>query len=162
MAVTAQKSTQVGKIEATPLDALKTDELHGRLRIAFFDFAQDGAGDANSTVDLVKLPPNSRLLKNVSRIGHSAFGAARTLDIGLEAYTKQDSTAVAAAIDTIQDGLDVAAAGANVALGVGTNADDNPTIDLDNRDAVIVQAKVLGGTIPDAATLEGYLIYVVD
>lgn len=162
MAVTAQKSIQVGKMEATPLDALKPDELHGRIRLAYFTFTQSGAGDANSIIDLVKLPPNSRLLKNVSRIGHSAFGAARLLDIGYEAYNKQDGSTVAASVDTIQDGLDVAAAAANVALGVGTNADDSPTIDFDNRDFVVIQAKVLVDTIPDGATLEGYFEYVVD
>lgn len=162
MAVTAQKSTQVGNMDAQPVNALKPDELHGRVRIAFFAFTQVGAGDANSTVDLVKLPPNTRLLKNVSRIGNSAFGASRTLDIGLTAYTKQDASTESAAIDSIMDGLDVSGAAANVALGVGTNADDNPTIDLDNRDYVIVQAKVLGGTIPGGATLEGYFEYVVD
>jgi hypothetical protein len=162
MAVTAQKSTQVGKMEATPLTALKPDELHGRLRIAYFNFTQDGAGDANSTVDLVKLPPNARLLKSSSVLTHSAFGASRTLDIGYTAYNTQAGTAVVAAIDVIMDGLDVSAAGANVTLGVGTNADNIPTIDLNNRDFVVLQAKVLGGTIPNGATLEGYIPYVVD
>jgi len=110
MTVTAEKSTQVTNMEAAPPVKLNAGELHGRMRIARFTFTQGAAaGDANSTADLVKLPPgkNITLLKNLSRFVCSAFGASRVLDIGHTGYANIDGTAVAAAADVILDGADV-------------------------------------------------------
>lgn len=163
MAVTTQKSTQETNRTAVPQVQGTTQELHGRIRIAYFNFTQSGAGDANSLVNLVTLPPGKvRLLKPSSVFICSAFGAARTLDIGFLAHTKLDGTAVAASIDTILDGADVSAA-AGVACGADTNGlGTDPTILFDSKEGVTIQAKVLGDTIPDAATLKGYFQYVVD
>lgn len=152
-------------MEAAPPVKLAAGELHGRIRIARFTFTQGAAaGDANSTADLVKLPPgkNITLLKNLSRATCSALGAARVLDIGHTGYTNIDGTVVAAAADVLLDGGDVSAA-ATLAMGAGTNAlTANDAFVFDNKTGVTLQAKVLGGTIPAGATLNGYFTYIED
>lgn len=165
MAVTAEKSTQVTNMEATPPVKLAPSELHGRVRIAYFAFTQGAAaGDANSTADLVKIPPgkNIRVLKNLSRVTCSALGAARVLDVGHTGYTNVDGTAVAAAADVLLDGGDVSAA-ATLAMGAGTNAlTANDAFLINARSEVTLQGKVTGGTIPAGATLNGYFMYIED
>ena len=165
MAVTTEKSDQVTNQEALPPVRLNTDELGGRLRIARFSFTQGvAAGDANSTVDLVKLPPGKTLtiLKNLSRVACSAFGAARLLDIGHTGFTNLDGTVVAAAADVLLDGGDVSAI-AELPLGVGTNAlTVTNSFTINAKAATLIQAKVLADTIPAGATLTGYIVYVED
>jgi len=165
MAVTTEKSTQVTQMEATPPTKLDATELVGKLRIARFDFTQgSAAGDATSTMDLVKIPPGKtvRIFKSMSRIIVSAFGAARLLDIGHTGYTNLDGTAVAAAADVFMDGQDVSAA-ALIRCGLGTNAfTAEDAFAINAKEAVVIQAVVAGGTIPAAATINGYLVYVED
>ena len=165
MAVTTEKSDQVTNQDALPVVKLNTNELGGRIRIARFSFTQGAAaGDATSTQDLIKLPPGKTvtILKSMSRIVCSAFGASRLLDIGHTGFTNNDGTAVAAAADVLMDGQDVSAA-ALIKMGLGTNAftaDDAFTYDA--RQAITIQAVVAGGTIPAGATINGYIAYVED
>jgi len=160
MAVTTQKSAEVTNITASPPTMLDTTSLHGRMRIAYFLHTQDGAGDATSTVDLVKLPAGKgRILIRSSFLAGSAFGASRTLDIGYVAHTDNNGDAVAVDVDAVLDGLDVASATAAL-LGTGTATVD--TYLYDSNAPLIIQAVVAGGTIPTGATLEGYIVYVVD
>lgn len=160
MAVTTQKSTQVTNMDATPPTIMDTTSLHGRMRVAYFLHTQDGAGDATSTVDLVKLPAGKgRILIRSSWLASSAFGSSRTLDIGYVAHTDNSGDAVAVDVDGLLDGLDNSSATAAM-LGTGTNALD--TYLYDSNAPLTIQAVVAGGTIPDTATLEGYIVYVLD
>lgn len=165
MAVTTENSDQVDNMEALPPVRLNTNELGGRLRIARFSFTQGAAaGDANSTVDLVKLPPGKTvtILKDLCNINHSAFGAGRTLDIGYIAHTNLDGTAVAADVDALLDGADVSSAG-NIPMGTGTGAvGTSNVLTLNARAAVTIQGICLGDTLPVGATLNGYIVYVED
>src|SRR5688572_33378586 len=69
-----------------------------------------GAGDANSTIALVKIPPGKyTLLGDLCRIRHSAFGSGRTMDVGWDAYTNEDGTPVAADEDGLSSAAGVAA-----------------------------------------------------
>lgn len=166
MAVTTEKSTQVTNMEASPPVHLKPSDLRGRVRVARFQFTQGAAaGDATSTADLVKIQGGSQgltILKSMSRVVCSAFGASRVLDIGHTGYTNQDGTAVAADADILLDGADVSAI-ANLPLGVGTNAlGTDDAFDVDSVGEVTIQAVVAGGTIPAGATLNGEIFYVND
>lgn len=164
MAVTAEKSIQVTNMEANPPVKLETNERHGRTRIAYFSHTQGAAaGDIGSTVDLCKLPAGKvRVLKTESYIVCSTFGAARVLDIGHTGYTQPDGTVVAASADTIADGIDVSAA-ASKQMGAGTNAlGTDPTVVYESKAGLTIQAVVAGGTWPVAATLKGYIEYVLD
>lgn len=164
MAVITENSTQYGNNIASPVAVNPAYNEHGRIRFAYFSFTQGAAaGDANSLQNLVRLPAGKvRLLKTLSEFICSAFGAARTLDIGYLAHTNMDGTAVVASIDTILDGGDVSAA-AKLACGAGTNAlGTDPTILFDSREGVVIQSKCLGDTIPAGATLKGFFAYVTE
>lgn len=163
MAVTEQSSTQVSNVESKPAIMNPSHEWDGKVRYRYFDFTQSGAGDANSLANLVKLPAGKvRVLRAESKLWASAFGAARTLDVGYLAHTKDDGlkTPVAAVVDHFIDGLDVSAA-TNATL---FNQDDVtvPTTLFESEDGVTIQAIVLGGTIPDLATLKGYIAFIVE
>jgi hypothetical protein len=161
MAVTTQNSDQI--VNASDLvNGKKNPVIHdGKVRLARFTFTQSGDGDANSLVNLVNLRGGHvRILPTLSRINWAAFGASRTLDIGYKAYTKIDGSAGNASVDTIADGIDVSSAGA-AALGTGTNALADG-IEIEATGDITVQAKVLGGTIPNTTTLTGWIAYVRD
>lgn len=163
MAVTAEKSTQVTNQEAANAH-LEPNEASGRLRIGYFDFTQGAAaGDANSTVDLAYMPAGRvRVISKLSFITCSAFGSARTLNIGYTAHTDQAGDSVNADEDAVADGLDVSAA-ADLQMGLSTAAGvAATTLLLNGRDRVLLQAKCLGGTLPAAATLNGFFVYVND
>lgn len=161
MAVTAEKSTQIANVEAVPAVHMHPDDLHGKMKIIRFNFTQGAAaGDATSTQQLVKLPPGRwRVMLALSRIAHSAFGAARTLDLGWQAYTDKDGVAVAADPNGLDDGVDVSAAG-NYNPG-GTIGGDETKL-FESSDGVTIEAQCNDGTIPAAATLDGYLVAVAD
>lgn len=161
MAVTTEKSTQLTNIDATPPVMLQPHDDHGRMRMKYFSFTQGAAaGDAASFQQLQKLPPGRvRVFPRMSYIAWSAFGAARTLNIGYQAHTDDNGDAVAAAADTLDDGRDVSSAGGDY-LGDGTNGVD--TILFNSQDGVVIEATNIGGTIPAAATLEGWIAYMMD
>lgn len=162
MAVTTEYSTQETARRATPPAKMAGHEYNGRARVFYFSFTQGAAaGDANSLANLVTIPPGKcRLLKRESNFVCSAFGEARTLDIGYLAHTKQDGTAVNASVDAICDGADVSAI-ANIQCGNAGNAiGTDPSILLDSKEGVTLQAKCLGDTLPAGATLKGYFVVV--
>ena len=159
MAVTAGKSNLL-----TNADAGVANEPHdasGRLKVVRFSYTQAGAGDANSTVELVKLPRGRlRIYGVMSRIAFSAFGASRVLDIGWRAYEDFAGATVAADPDGIDNDINVASAGIS-ALGNALAATDD-TLEIESGTGVTIFATVAGGTIPDAATLTGYIVYAKD
>jgi hypothetical protein len=129
-----------------------------------FNFTQGAAaGDATSTMDLVYLQRGRYvILPKLSLIRWSAFGASRTLDVGITAHTDEAGAAVAASLARFDDDVDVSAAG-SAALGSDLAAADFSGVYLNiggstNTDGAIIRATVAGGTIPAAATLVGYLV----
>jgi hypothetical protein len=159
MAVTAQKSTQLTNVDAEPRVFNETTDYHGRLRFSHFDFTQDGAGDATSTVDFLKLPSGKlRIFWDLSFWKWDAFGASRVIDIGHTGYTNTDDTDVAADPDAYDNDVDVSSAGeANMGSDVTAL-----TTSIDSKDGVLIQATVAGGTIPDTTEITGYLVYAQD
>ncbi len=162
MAITTQKSNQVtAATSRTATTALNTTEDYGKLRTKAFDFTQSGAGDIGSTVDLIKLPPGKvKILFNLSHWAFSAFGAARTLDIGYAAYKDATGTTVAASANAFDDDVDVSAALSNVVLGSDVTGLKVAT--FTTLEGLTIFATVAGGTIPANATLNGYFTFVVE
>ena len=153
MAVETEQSTQVSNVDATPPVMNDTYEDGGRVRAKRFNHTQSVAGDATSTVDLVKIPPGKWMVHlDMSRIAFSAFGASRVLDIGHTGYTNPDGTAVAVAAAAFVNDLDVSGAGNAKMTGV-VGADE--VFVINSKDGTTIQATVAGGTIPLAATLDG-------
>jgi hypothetical protein len=163
MAVTTEKSTQLNNVDAKPPVMNHASQSHGRLRVMAFEFTQGAAaGDANSLMNLVQLPAGKlRCYFSNSWLANSAFGAARTLDVGWTAYVDPDGVAVAASVDGFDADIDVSGAAA-AALGSDIAAANGKMVDFDSRDGVLIQAKVIAGTIPAAATLKGYIVYAQD
>lgn len=157
MAVTTENADQLEMADAVDGSDTKIAAIDdAKVRIKRFDFTQGAAaGDANSLANLAVFGPGKyRILPSLSSIAHSAFGSGRTLDVGHTGYTKHDGTAVVADVDTFLDGADVAAAGrVDLALPVDGFV-------LDTKTEFTIQAKVLGDTIPAAATLKGWIAYV--
>lgn len=115
------------------------------------------AGDANSTIALVVIPPGKfTLLGDLSRVRHSAFGTGRTMDIGWDAYTNQDGTAVAADEDGIHSAADVSAAGSFVPLDeLGVSAMKV----FDSRDGVTIRAKVEAAALSAGETIDAIFVF---
>jgi hypothetical protein len=160
MAITLEASAELTKQEAVPTDMLNPRELHGRMRVARFAFTQGAAaGDANSYARLIKLPAGKvRVFLGASRIACSAFGAARVLSLGWEAY-KEGGVAVVADNDGLDVDQDVSAAIAYVPIGTLSG---DETYEFNSDNGVVITGFCEGGTIPAAATLKGYLVYVQD
>jgi hypothetical protein len=162
MAVTAQKSDLLTNLAAVPVVLNDLDKAGGSVHSKVFSFTQVGAGDAGSTADLCDIPAGARVLEEISFVKHSAFGAAAILDIGFKTYTKADGTSVTGVADKFLDGADVAASGTKY-LGTGTNAAPvSYKVDEAVKEGfVTVQAKETTAGIPNGATIDGILFYVV-
>ena len=160
MAVTNLSSAQVAKLTAGAIKNPTTDLL-GRMRKYRFDFDQGAAaGDATSTVVLAILPPGAtRVYLRDCIIAFSAFGAARTLDIGYAAYKDRDGETVAADTSAFVSALDVSSAGTSTFAG---EVGGEESILFDAQDQVTILATVAGGTIPVDATLNGDMTVVRD
>lgn len=133
---------------------------HGKVRFQYFKVSALGVALAqNGTIGLCWLPPGrKRVLPHLSRVSTSAFGAARTLSIGHDAYMKRPpgETVEALNASAFVNALDVSGAVSAVAMAAALK------YDMYSLDEVLVFATVGGGTMPVAATLEGYLAYLYE
>ena len=152
MAVTTESSPQAKAILGTGPKLAAYKDMASYLG-QNFNFVQGAAaGDIASTARLFKIPAGIyRMHRALSTIWFSAFGAARTLNIGWEAYVDKDGTTVAASAAGLNSAIDVSAAGTaflGTAIAVGYK-------DFESRGGVWIVAVVAGGTIPAATTLDG-------
>lgn len=156
MAVTTQNSDLMVNIAASPPVFNAPNKGKARLVAEVFTFTQAGAGDANSVIRLCQLPQKARLLPHLTFLRFSAYGAARLLSFGWEAYSKPDGTVVAASMTGIGTALDVANAGRGTFAALTGGLDD-----LEFEGSPVLVAQVTGGTIPDLATLKGTIVYAL-
>lgn len=165
MAVTNEKSTQVSNEDANPQVKNDKFESNGDIKYLFFSFTQGAAaGDAGSTATLVRIMGGQgKVLPVLSHLKRDAFGAARTLDVGIAAHVDRTGATVAAVVDNILDGLDVSAAG-SAFMGTGTNAQQSIAYDIGGTPGSPARADVVatvgGGTIPAGTKLDGWIAYV--
>lgn len=165
MAVTTQKSTEYTNSTANPITTeARPDEMHGRLRIMNFTHAQDGAGDATSSVALGKLPAGRcRILGSLSRAYVNWTTSSHTLDLGWDAHTNADGTAVAADPNGLIDGLDVDTVGFRTLEGaLAAELLTGGTHTFDSKEGVVIRATSQDVALGDGDDLVGYIIYIVD
>jgi hypothetical protein len=148
----SQNSTQYANTQATPRVMNSTHEDRGRVRVKAFDFEQSGAGVAGDQAFLCQMEAGAiRILSAV--VKHSALGSARTLDLGHDGAEDADGNAIAADPDAFSADTAVATAG-------------TATITINNqittKGGFVLAAQINDGTIPDQATLNGYVTYVID
>lgn len=137
---------------------------HGKARLQYFSVGIltpiTVAYAQNDQVELFKLPPGrKRILFRESFIKCSAFGASRTIDIGYRTYRRISGSGAQPAEDgdDFISNLDVSAAITTpVAWQTGLK------YDIYSQDEVVVFMTIEGGTMPVAATLEGYMKYIYE
>ena len=161
MAVTTQKSTEYTNATANPVVQNAVHDYHGRVRIAYFTHDQDGAGDATSSVALCALPAGKVrvLLASSSAYVNWTTGSA-TLDLGWDAYTNTDGTAVSADPDGLVNGLNVDTAGYQT-FGAGTAATGGTYL-FESQGGVVLRATSQDQALASGDDLVGYMMYVVD
>jgi hypothetical protein len=165
MAVTTQKSTEYTNATATPPTNLNTTDLHGRVRVAYFNHVQSGAGDAGSSVALCKLPAGRvRLLLGSSFMYFNWTTASALCDLGWDAYTDIEGDAVVADTDGLINDLDVDAVGLRSGEDLVTLAAiiaTGGTKLFESNSGVVIRA-TSPTAIVDGDDLFGYFMYVVD
>ena len=156
-------SEQVTKLNTVPADMINVDELHGKVRIAKFDYAQVAEGAADSIIQLVKLPAGRiRLLGKESALYHNLTTGAVDLDIGWAAYTNFSGTAVVADADGLDDNVDCETAGI---IRIGTVAAVLAVCGnkvFESQEGVIITATIKTAVIAATDVLRGYIAYVLD
>lgn len=147
-----QNSTQYGNTQATPREMNHPHEDRGRVRVKAFDFTQSGAGTAGDEALLCSMDAGKiRILS--ATVTNSALGASRTMDLGHQGYSPLTGAAVAADPDAFHADEDVSA--------IATNTIVINTV-IEAKDTWVLSAQINDGTIPAGATLNGYVLYVVD
>ena len=161
MAVTTQKSTEYTNATSSPVVQNAVHDYHGRVRIAYFTHDQDGAGDATSSVALCALPAGKVrvLLASSSAYVNWTTGSA-TLDLGWDAYTNTDGTAVSADPDGLVNGLNVDTAGYQT-FGAGTAATGGTYL-FESQGGVVLRATSQDQALASGDDLVGHMMYVVD
>lgn len=147
-----QNSTQYANTQAVPSTMNDVCDEHGRARVRAFDFTQSGAGADGDTVTWCTLPGGTTRILGVV-VTTSAFGASRVIKVGHTGYTNLSNAAVAADDDAFMANTSVASAGTISSFA---------TSKISSKTGLTVRATITGGTIPDAATLNGYVLYAID
>ena len=146
-------STQYTKTLNTPSEKLDTNELHGRVRVAFADFTAAGAEE---TINMFKIPNGARIIGG--RANHAALGSGTTLSVGHAAYDNAAGTTVVADVDEYKAAAaSTGAVGFNIAAT--TALGENSIVDA--PDGLIVTVTTAGGS--DATGfLSVQMTYVLD
>ena len=145
-------SVQYAKTQDTPSVKLDTNELHGRVRVAYADFTADAAQE---TINMFKLPNGARIIGG--RVNHAALGSSTTLSIGHAAYVNAAGTTVAVDVDEYK----AAAASTSLTsfnIANTTALGENSVVDA--PDGLIVTATTAGANATGLITVQ--MTYVLD
>ena len=146
-------SIQQAKIAATPSEKVKTNELAGRVRVAFAEFE---ASAEQSTIHMFSLPNGARILSG--RLAHDALGSSTTLAVGHNEYIDSSGSTVAADADEFKAAASSASAGAsNVASTIALG--ENSVVNAD-KDGIPVSVTLAGAN--GTGTIQLHMTYVVD
>ena len=146
-------SIQYAKTQSTPSVKLDTNELAGRVRVAFAEYE---AATEQSTITMFTIPNGARLLS--ATVSHDALNTSTTLSVGNAAYTDADGTAVALDVDAYKAAASSASATSSdalVTIALGKNA----VVDA-NEDGLPVTVTLAGAD--GAGTIQLQMFYVLD
>ena len=145
-------SVQFAKTLDTPSVKLDTNELHGRVRVAYADFT---AATAQETISMFKLPNGARIIGG--RVNHAALGSSTTLSVGHAAYDNAAGTTVAADVDEYK----AAAASTSVtAFNIAATKALGENSVVDAPDGLVVTATTAGANA--TGLIEVQMTYVLD
>ena len=146
-------SIQQAKIAATPSEKVKTNELAGRVRVAFAEYE---ASAEQSTIHMFSLPNGARILSG--RLAHDALGSSTTLAVGHNEYIDSSGSTVAADADEFKAAASSASAGAaNVASTIALG--ENSVVNAD-KDGIPVSVTLAGAN--GTGTIQLHMTYVID
>ena len=146
-------SIQYAKIVSVPSEKVDTNELTGRVRVAFAEYEADAE---QSTITMFTIPNGARLLS--ATIQHDALAASTTLSVGNAAYTDADGTAVALDVDAYKAAAastTATSSDALVTMALGKNA----VVDA-NEDGLPVTVTLAGAN--GTGTIQLQMFYVLD
>ncbi len=166
MGITTQESVEYANIATDlPRETNPVSAWGGKLQVAAFLHDQSGAGDATSSVALVRLPAGRvRVLLGLSQAYVNWTTGSATLDLGWDAYTGLDGVTVAADPDGLCDGIDVDAVGLRsfstgaVAAVVAAGYSKVFT----SKDGVVLRATSQDQALASGDDLAGHIVYVCD
>jgi hypothetical protein len=146
-------SIQYAKTVSTPSVKLATNELTGRVRVAFAEYE---ASAEQGTINMFVLPTGARIVR--SRNAHDALGGSTTLSVGHAAYVTAAGVAVAADVDEYLGATaSTGAVGHDVANTIALG--ENSVTDA-NEDGVTITATMAGGNC--TGTIQLSMFYVLD
>ena len=143
-------SIQYAKTQATPITKLDTNELGGRVRMAFAEYE---AATEQSTITMFN---GARLLSGA--VSHDALNSSTTLSVGYAAHTKADGTAQALDVDEYKAAAASTSATSSdclVTMALGKNS----VLDA-NEDGVPITVTLAGAD--GAGTIQLQMFYVID
>ena len=146
-------SIQYAKTQSTPSVKLNTNELAGRVRVAFAEYE---ASAEQSTITMFTIPNGARLLSGV--VSHDALNSSTTLSVGYAAHTKADGTAQALDVDEYKAAAASTSATSSDAL-VTMALGKNSVVDA-NEDGLPVTVTLAGAD--GAGTIQLQMFYVLD
>jgi|TARA_B110000971_G_scaffold153108_1_gene156298 hypothetical protein len=146
-------SIQYAKIVSVPSEKVDTNELAGRVRVAFAEYE---AATEQSTITMFTIPNGARLLSGV--VSHDALNSSTTLSVGYAAHTKADGTAQALDVDEYKAAAASTSATSSDAL-VTMALGKNSVVDA-NEDGLPVTVTLAGAD--GAGTIQLQMFYVLD
>ena len=146
-------SIQYAKIVGVPSEKVDTNELSGRVRVAFAEYE---ASAEQSTVTMFTIPNGARVLSG--SVSYDALGTSTTIAVGHGAYT--DSSGATVALDVDEYKAAAASTSAETVVSADTMAlGRNSVVDADG-DGIPVTV-----TLADAngtGTIQLQMLYVKD
>ena len=146
-------SIQQAKIAATPSEKVKTNELAGRVRVAFAEFE---ASAEQSTIHMFSLPNGARILGG--RLAHDALGSSTTLSVGHNEYLDSSESTVAADVDEFKAAASSASA-SSAAIATTIALGENSVVNAD-KDGIPVSVTLAGAN--GTGTIQLHMTYVID
>jgi hypothetical protein len=146
-------SIQYAKTQSTPSVKLNTNELAGRVRVAFAEYEADAE---QSTITMFTIPNGARIVR--SRLAHDALGGSTTLSVGHAAYVNADGDTVALDVDEyLAATASTGAVGHDVANTIALG--ENSVVDA-NEDGLPVTVTIAGAN--GTGTVQLSMFYVLD
>ena len=146
-------SIQQAKIASTPSENVKTNELAGRVRVAFAEYE---ASAEQSTIHMFSLPNGARILGG--RLAHDALGSSTTLSVGHNAYVDSSESTVAADVDEFKAAASSASA-SSAAIATTIALGENSVVNA-NKDGIPVSVTLAGAN--GTGTIQLHMTYVID
>ena len=146
-------SIQYAKIVSVPSEKVDTNELAGRVRVAFAEYE---AATEQSTVTMFTIPNGARILS--STLSYDALNSSTTMSVGHGAYVNSAGTTVALDVDEYKAAA--ASTSAETVVAADTIALGRNSVVDANEDGIPVTVTLAGAN--GTGTIQLQMFYVLD